>query len=136
MPIDSFTVLLFGLLIKLVLGALFVVFWLKNRAAPWFGWWSVSLLLGSVTSVLYMSARAGQPPQHRHRQCRADRVASPAAGRARAPSTGGRRCGARSWLPPLLWLGVCLVPEFMASVPYRIVLSSALIAPLLAMSAV
>ena len=54
MLIDSFTVLLFGLLIKLVLGALFVAFWLKNRAAPWFGWWSVSLLFGSVTSVLYM----------------------------------------------------------------------------------
>ena len=54
MPIDTFTVLLFGLLIKLVLGALFVVFWLKNRAAPWFGWWSASLLLGGVTSVLYM----------------------------------------------------------------------------------
>ena len=57
MPIDSFTVLLFGLLIKLVLGALFVVFWLKNRAAPWFGWWSASLLLGSVTSALLHVAR-------------------------------------------------------------------------------
>ena len=54
MPIDTFTVLLFGLLIKLVLGALFVVFWLKNRAAPWFGWWSASLLLGGITSALYM----------------------------------------------------------------------------------
>ena len=39
MPIDSFTVLLFGLFIKLVLGGLFVVFWWKNRSAPWFGWW-------------------------------------------------------------------------------------------------
>ena len=57
MPIDSFTVLLFGLFIKLVLGALFVVFWLKNRAAPWFGWWSATLLLGSVTSALLHAAR-------------------------------------------------------------------------------
>ena len=30
------------------------VFWLKNRSAAWFGWWSACLLLGSVTSVLYM----------------------------------------------------------------------------------
>ena len=30
MQIDSFTVLLFGLFIKLVLGALFVVFWLQQ----------------------------------------------------------------------------------------------------------
>ena len=46
MPIDSFTVLLFGLFIKLVLGALFVVFWLNSRSSPWFGWWSATLLLG------------------------------------------------------------------------------------------
>ena len=32
MPIDSFTVLLFGLFIKLLLGVLFLVFWLKTRA--------------------------------------------------------------------------------------------------------
>src|SRR5207237_804350 len=38
----------------LVLGALFAVFWLNNRAAPWFGWWSATLLLGGVTSALYM----------------------------------------------------------------------------------
>jgi hypothetical protein len=49
MPIDSFTVLLFALLIKLVLGAMFLVFWWKNHSAPWFGWWSASLLLGSGT---------------------------------------------------------------------------------------
>ena len=54
MPIDSFTVLLFGLFIKLVLGALFAVFWLKTRAAPWFAWWSASLLLGAITSALFM----------------------------------------------------------------------------------
>ena len=44
MPIDSFTVLVFALFIKIVLGALFVVFWLRSRTAPWFGWWSATLL--------------------------------------------------------------------------------------------
>ena len=58
MPIDSFTVLLFGLFIKLVLGALFAVFWLRNRGATWFGWWSASLLLGSMTSALFMLRQA------------------------------------------------------------------------------
>ena len=61
MPIDSFTVLLFGLLIKLVLGALFVAFWLKNRAAPWFGWWSaVAAARQSSPRSLYMWRGRGQ----------------------------------------------------------------------------
>ena len=36
MPIDSFTVLLFGLFIKIVPGVLFLVFWLQTRSASWF----------------------------------------------------------------------------------------------------
>src|SRR3954451_24102692 len=59
MPIDSFTVVLFGLLIKLVLGVMFMVFWLRSRAAPWFGWWGGSLLLGSVTATLYLIGGQG-----------------------------------------------------------------------------
>ena len=54
MQVDSFTVLLFGLLIKLVLGGLFAAFWFNNRGSPWFGWWSASLACGSVTAALYM----------------------------------------------------------------------------------
>ena len=54
MAIDSFTVLLFGLLIKIVLGAMFMVFWMRNRSAPWFAWWSATLLVGAVTSSLYI----------------------------------------------------------------------------------
>ncbi len=53
MPIDSFTVLLFGLFIKLVLGVLFLVFWLQKQRLL------VRLVervaaVGSLTSVLYM----------------------------------------------------------------------------------
>jgi diguanylate cyclase (GGDEF)-like protein len=134
MLIDSFTVLLFGLLIKVILGALFVTFWLRSRAAPWFGWWSVSLLFGSVTSVLYM----WRGP---------DSLISVGIGNATLIVSfaccwqGARAFDRRPtrwslvWLPALLWLGVCLFPEFKASLPYRVGLSSALIAPLLAMSA-
>jgi diguanylate cyclase (GGDEF)-like protein len=135
MPIDSFTVLFFGLFMKLVLGALFVVFWLKNRAAPWFGWWSVSLLLGTITSALYMWRGA-------------DSFASVGLGNTALVASfaclwqGARTFDRRRplWSPvlvlPSLWLAVCMGPDFLANVPARIVLSSALIAPLLAMAAV
>ena len=54
MQIDSFTVLLFALSIKLVLGGLFAVYWLKNRTSSWFIWWGAALALGSVTAALFM----------------------------------------------------------------------------------
>src|SRR5689334_957356 len=54
MPIDSFTVVLFGLLIKVLLGSMFLAFWFKNRDAFSFAWWSASLVLGSITSMIYM----------------------------------------------------------------------------------
>jgi diguanylate cyclase (GGDEF)-like protein len=135
MLIDSFTVLLFGLLIKLVLGALFVVFWLRARAAPWFGWWSATLLLGSVTSALYM----WRGPES---------LLSVSIGNAALVASfaccwqGARAFDRRPplWspvlLPPALWLAACFLPGFVANVPYRIVVSSGLVAPLLAMSAV
>jgi diguanylate cyclase (GGDEF)-like protein len=134
MPIDSFTVLLFGLFIKLVLGALFVTFWLKNRAAPWFGWWSGSLLFGCVTSTLYMLRGP-------------DSVVSIGVGNAALVASfvccwlGARTFGRRRamWSPlvlaPLLWVAASFLPSFMTNIPFRIMLSSALIAPFLVMSA-
>src|SRR5262245_22633052 len=54
MAVDSFTVLLFGLLIKLVLGGLFAAYWLNNRGSPWFAWWGAALACGSLTAALFM----------------------------------------------------------------------------------
>jgi diguanylate cyclase (GGDEF)-like protein len=135
MPIDTFTVLLFGLFIKLVLGVLFVVFWMKSRRTPWFGWWSASLLLGSLTSVLYM----WRGP---------DSLLSVGVGIA--AMMGSFACcwqGARAfdlrpplWGPvllvPLLWLAICFLPDFVANISLRVILSSIFIAPLLAMAAI
>jgi diguanylate cyclase (GGDEF)-like protein len=135
MPIDSFTVLLFGLFIKLVLGALFAVFWLKARAAPWFGWWSATLLLGAITSALYMwrgtesliSVGLGN----------AALIASFACCWQGARVFDRRRPLWSAVLAlPALWLAACFIPAFMTSIPYRIVVSSGLVAPLLAMAAV
>jgi diguanylate cyclase (GGDEF)-like protein len=136
MQIDSFTVVLFGLLIKVLLGAMFVVFWLRTRDASWFGWWSGTLLLGSAASMLYIVE--GQNPGFR------------ALGIGNAALIAGLACcwqGARAfsgrrvfWTPvlfaPALWIALSLFPAFLANVSARVVLSSILIAPFLAMSGV
>jgi diguanylate cyclase (GGDEF)-like protein len=134
MAIDSNTVLVFGLLVKLVLGGLFVVFWLRTRAAPWFGWWSASLLLGSVTSIFYM--------------VRGTEAISIGFGNAFLLASfaccwqGARAFDRRRilWVPVLVprlaWLAACAWPPFLTDVPLRIILSSSMIAPLLFMAAV
>jgi hypothetical protein len=55
MQIDSFTVLLFGLFIKLVLGGLFLVFWYKQRSASWYAWWAATFFLACTATVLFAS---------------------------------------------------------------------------------
>jgi diguanylate cyclase (GGDEF)-like protein len=134
MAIDSFTVLLFGLLIKLVLGAMFMAFWLRNRSAPWFAWWAATLLLGAVTSSLYIVFGA-------------ENFISVALGNAILVASitccwqGARTFNRRLplWgtllLTPALWLAACSVEGFATNIPYRVVLSSSLIAMLLVLSA-
>jgi diguanylate cyclase (GGDEF)-like protein len=136
MPIDSFTVLLFGLCAKLLLGVLFVVFWLKNRRAPWFVWWSATLFLGSASSTLFILRKTGE------------NLLTIGMGNATLIVAiaccwqGSRAFNLRRplWSPvlatPLLWLALCLIPSFMATVSFRIVASSLIITPLLVMSAV
>ena len=55
MQIDSFTVLLFGLFIKLVLGSLFLVFWYKQRSAAWYVWWAATFFLACVATVQFVA---------------------------------------------------------------------------------
>ena len=55
MNIDHFTIMLFGLFIKLMLGVLFFIFWLNDRrGAVWFAWWSATFLLGGLAALLFM----------------------------------------------------------------------------------
>jgi diguanylate cyclase (GGDEF)-like protein len=136
MPIDSFTVLLFGLFIKLVLGVLFIVFWLRTRNASWFGWWSLSLLAGSITSILFMLRGA----------VAAENFLTIGIGNA-CLITALSCCwqGARAFerrppiwsavvLPPIIWAAACSAPVFLQSTEYRILLSSSIAASLLALS--
>src|SRR3954470_1956569 len=135
MPIDSFTVLFFGLFIKLVLGALFIAYWMNSRGSPWFGWWSATLILGSGTSALFM--------------LRASVENFFTIGIGNALLIAAFTClwqGARSferrdplWLlalaPPVLWLVLAAIPAVMENLVLRIVLSSSICAPLLFLTA-
>jgi diguanylate cyclase (GGDEF)-like protein len=137
MHIDAFTILLFGLFIKATLGILFFIFWLSDRrGSPWFAWWSATYLLGSVAAFMFLLRGFG-----------GDFLAIGVGVASLIAAFGCCWQGARAfdkhrplWLPVLLapgiWLVACLVPGFLETVSYRVVLSSLLLAPLIAMSAV
>jgi diguanylate cyclase (GGDEF)-like protein len=135
MQIDSFTVLAFGFFARLVLGGLFVFFWLQQRGASWYAWWSGALFLACAATLLYTSRVLGED------------VIAIAAGTGLMTAAfvcnwqaarvfDGRRV---IWwslaAAPGLWVAACLVPGFVESVPQRVVLSSAIIAPLLGLAA-
>jgi len=46
MQIDGHTVVLCGILIRTLLAILFLSFWIKDRQATWFAWWSAAFFLG------------------------------------------------------------------------------------------
>ena len=136
MQIDGHTVVLCGILIRTLLAILFLSFWIKDRQATWFAWWSAAFFLGDLMALFYL--RSGFV------------VVSAPSGFVVAALIAGAACcwqGARAfegraplWLPvlgtPALWLLACLIPGFIENLSYRVVLSSLLLAPLLAMAAV
>jgi diguanylate cyclase (GGDEF)-like protein len=137
MNIDHFTIMLFGLFTKAMLGALFLIFWLNDRRnVPWFGWWSATFLLGSLSAAFFMLRGFGND------------FFSTGLGVAFLIAAfaccwqGSRTFDKRPplWLPvlaaPGIWLAASLWPGFLDNVAYRVVLSSLLLAPLIAMSAV
>ena len=135
MQVDSYTVLLFGLFVKLLLGGLFVAFWLNSRSSPWFGWWSVALASGSVTAALFMLRGAAQ-------NYLTIGIGNSFFIVAFVCFWQGARAFERKrpvWLAvlgiPATWLAVCAVPGFLENLPFRIVVSSVLVATLLVLSA-
>lgn len=137
MNIDHYTIMLFGLFIKLLLGILFFIFWLNDRRGqPWFAWWSATYLLGAVAAALFTL-----------RGFSGDFLTMGIGVAALIAAFGCCWQGARAfdkrrplWLPvllaPAIWLAAALMPGFLDNVGYRVVLSSLLLAPLMAMSAV
>ena len=135
MHIDAFTMLLSGLLVKVVLGLLFAVLWLKGKRAKWFAWWSATFFVGSLASLAFLMRDFG-PVFFGIAVAVALAIVSMS-----CCWQGARAFERRApywiavFLPPALWLAVCLAPGFLETVSFRVVLSSFLIAPLPAMAA-
>ncbi len=135
MQVDAASILLFGLLVKFALAALFFLFWAKERRAIWFAWYGAALCFGGVSGVLMLRGFAPEL------------LGVGLGAAAMIAAVGCAWQGARAferrkplWLPligaPALWIAVSLVPGFLETASYRVLLSSALAAPILAMGAV
>jgi diguanylate cyclase (GGDEF)-like protein len=135
MQIDSFTVMMFGLFIKAVLGSLFLVFWYKQRSASWYAWWGGAFFLGCVATILFVIG--GFEPEFL-----TVGLGNVVLIGAIAACWQGARAFNRQralWLPviaaPALWLGASLVPDFLNTVAYRVILSSLIVGCLFALCA-
>jgi diguanylate cyclase (GGDEF)-like protein len=136
MQIDSFTVLLLGIFIKTLLSALFLAFWLYDRRAIYFAWWGGAYACGALAVLIFVLSGF--------------RGAMEAIGLGVALMIAAFSLvweGARAFegrrpllipvaLLPAIWLGLCLEPSFLDSLRTRVVVSSLLIAPLVAMAGV
>lgn len=134
MQLDAFTILIFGILVKALLGVLFLVFWLRSGRAIWFAWWSATFFIGVLSAGLVLWGFLDGPPRLA--------VVAGALMAAFACCWQGARAFERRrplWIPivavPAVWAGFCLVPGFLGNVPYRVVVSSILMTPLLALTA-
>lgn len=136
MHLDSATVILFALLVKVLLAFLFFVFWFRRRRAVWFGWWGASLLLGSVAASILIARGEFTPDFLGLGLGVAGMIASFGCCWQGARTFEGRR---PLWLPffvpILLWLAASLVPALFEPKAYRVILSSLLISPLAALTA-
>jgi diguanylate cyclase (GGDEF)-like protein len=135
MTIDPFTVMLFALFLRLLLCTMFLAFWLRDPRATWFAWWGASFLCGGGATALFLVYGI------------TSQFASTGIGNIFLVLAGvccwqGARAFDRRrplWLPivlaPTLWLTAAATPGFLEEPAYRIILSSTLIAPFLALTA-
>ena len=128
MQIDGYTVLISGILIRTLLAILFLAFWIKDRRAIWFGWWSAAFFLGDLAALAYLFGGFAV-------------MFSPLGVMAAAVIAaiacfwqGARAFEGRTplWLPvivlPALWLVACAIPGFLDELSYRVALSSLVLA--------
>ena len=136
--LDTTTVIVFGLLMKMLLAILFFVFWSRSprRRAIWFAWWGVALLLGNVAS--------GNIIWHGFKP---DFWGLGITGASLIASFGCCWQGARAferrqplWLPLAAgvggWLAFSIVPAVFEHAPYRVVVSSFLVSSFLLLTAI
>jgi diguanylate cyclase (GGDEF)-like protein len=128
LQIDGYTVLISGILIRTLLAILFLAFWIMDRRATWFAWWSAAFFLGDLAALFYLFGGFA--------------VMFSPLGIMAAALIAAITCfwqGARAfegraplWLPvlgiPALWLLACLIPGFLDDLSYRVALSSLVLA--------
>src|ERR1700754_482762 len=134
MQIDSATILLSGILIKALLGFLFLIFWLYDRRSVWFAWWSVTFLLGMFAAAAFLTMYGSDKSQW------SIGIGVPIL----IVSFGLCWQGARSfdgrgplWYPVvgalLIWAAACQIPGFLESAHYRAPAASLLLSGLSAL---
>lgn len=135
MQLDAFTVVSFSLFIKVTLGALMFIFWLRDGRAIWFAWGGAVFAFAAPAGVLFV-LRGVVNDFFSMAVGTAMLIAAFAAFWQAARTFEGRRVlwGAFVALP-LLWLVICLSPAVMGSVAARVMLSSAMIGPSIAATA-
>jgi diguanylate cyclase (GGDEF)-like protein len=136
MNVDAFSIIIFSIFIKAVLGVLFLIFWLNDRRnSTWFGWWAATYFFGTLAAGFFLL-----------RDNSGDFLAIGVGVTFLVAAFSCCWQGARAfdrrpplWPPlllgPAIWFTVCLVPGFLDNVAYRVVLSSLLVAPYLGASA-
>lgn len=121
MQLDSFTVLVSSSVAMLFLGCALLYFWNLDRASRWLLWWAIPFLAGGIAIVSYM--RPGWE---------GDFTVIGFGNAARITAVCILWQGARVFerrrplllvvlLTPLVWLGLCLIPPFFASMAARVV---------------
>ena len=121
MQLDSFTILVTTIVTLVVLGCALLFFWYRDRRSTWLLWWSVPFLVGGLAVVSYT-----QP------NWSTDFGAIAFGNAVRLAALGLLWEGARVFngrkpiIWPLaaliaIWIALCLLPPFLASMPARIV---------------
>lgn len=119
--LDSFTVLASSCAAMVFLGLALLYFWYRDRRSKWLLWWAVPFLIGSTAIVFYMRPN-----------WEGDFSTIGFGNAIRIVAVCLLWQGARVFerrkpfllvvlLTPLVWLGLCLIPPFFASMPARIV---------------
>jgi diguanylate cyclase (GGDEF)-like protein len=133
MQIDASTVLLTGLLVRTVLAVLFLVFWIKDRRAVWFAWWSATFFLADVAALFLLVFGVSTALLSLGSTTAAVLAALACCWQGARAFEGRRPIWLPVWAAPALWMLACLIPGFLDNAVYRVFLSSLLLAPLIGM---
>ena len=136
MQIDPFTVVFAGLLIRSILAVLFLVFWLTDRRSSWFAWWSAAFFLGNLAALFFLTGGFTADYFSIGFGTALVMIALCCAWQGARGFEGRPPLWLAVFGVPAFWLIACLIPGFLDSTLYRVLLSSALLAWLTGATAV